>query len=218
MLALKREHRTEELLIEGYNYEQISAVIGVTPARICQYAKQIRERWRKENADKSRYLRDEAVKKHEFAGHRALDSYRVSKQKQEQVVTNHVLRRCEECKGTGMRNGDEDCKEWCPECGGEGKVMEETVTRTVKGQAGDSSFLREYRANVEAISKLEGLYPDRDKPGGDLHLHQHLHQKIDLSRLTPEDVLGFRRGLRRLECDRGGDGVLDAGSEEVGGR
>ena len=69
-----------------------------------------------------------------------------SRQDATEITTQYVPRRCRDCKGTGTigtapANGSKAKPKACPACKGEGTVTVEVVTKKVKGQAGDSSFL-----------------------------------------------------------------------------
>lgn len=76
--------------------------------------------------------------------------------------------------------------------------MTEVVTRKVKGQAGDSSFLNVYQRGITEMAKLEGLYEKREViPTGDPQPQLHLHAAIGNFEVgtIPTEVLLEARGL-----------------------
>jgi len=72
-----------------------------------------------------------------------------SKENKEEIRTEYQKRKCQDCQGTGIEDGEEDGEEWCVRCEGKGEYIEEVVTTKVTGQAGDVSFLKERRECIK---------------------------------------------------------------------
>ena len=87
----------------------------------------------------------------------------------------------------------------CKACKGEGTVLVEVVTKKVKGQAGDASFLREFRENMTAAAKLKGLFPkERAMPPLQLNADNlYIHGGIDYTKADPKTILKFKTGAAR---------------------
>jgi len=95
--------------------------------------------------------------------------------------------------------GEEE--KWCKVCNGDGVVLQEVVTRTVKGQAGDSSLLRVASDCFKEAAKIQGLYPEK----GEKHEHVHFHQDQNAFAEAPSDLLvDALSAIRRLEASVNG--------------
>ena len=197
--AEERTARVEEMLLQGHAYSHIAGRLGISKGSVANHARKIEQRYREENAAKLGPMRDRQIKRLEYAMQKAIESYFRSRQDVIQLTTTYTPRACRACRGTGMKPGSD---RWCEDCSGDGTTMEEVVTRTVRGQAGDSSFLREYRECVRELSRLLGLNPPK-KPRrvaveGKV-VHAHLHGgRIDLSGASSETVLEAKAALDKL--------------------
>ena len=108
-----------------YTQEQLAARHGVTPPLVSQYIKEAME---------LRHKQDGKWMKNQFKlmEHRLMDlyaqtlnSYELSKQPHRETHVKYVKVRCPACQGTGWEDGDEDTEEWCDNCGGDGRIVEE---------------------------------------------------------------------------------------------
>lgn len=77
--------------------------------------------------------------------------------------------------------------------------MTETVTRRIKGQAGDPQFLTVYQRSVAEISRLENLYKLPKARQSDSAISVEIRGSIDLSKLSPEKLLQAKQVLARLQ-------------------
>lgn len=212
----KRLVKVNEMLLHGYtNQEQMAAAIGVSPRVMSYYIKEIREGWDQERKKRGYDGLAICIKKMELLQQLSLNSFESSKQNEETIMTTITPQRCTVCN-----DGMVSETEWCKICNGEGEIMVETVTRKVRGQAGDSSFLKEFRESVKECAKLLGLYPTKkpiELPKPDTHLHAHIHQNgtSSLSGADPEALLDAREALLRLKQSIESNKAIDVESKEV---
>ena len=128
----------------------------------------------------------------------ATNAWERSKQNREEIRTEYLKKECKECKGTGMKDGDEDTEEWCWLCDGIGWTKEEVVTRKVSGQAGDQAFLKERRECIKTKMYLLGYKPV-DK-GGRPRKNVHLHNtSINVTNIDSKEVMDALVGLSVLK-------------------
>jgi len=109
---------------------------------------------------------------------------------------------------------------WCPTCKGDGTVMAEVVTRKVKGRAGDSSFLKEFRMSIQEVCKLEGLYPATEVKGKvqiDSRMEQVITSRIDFDNVPNDILLEMREMNERLKLYQRPPKMLTVESEPVNG-
>ncbi len=163
-----RVRRAEGLMLEGFSKSDIALTLGVSWGTVAKYEKQIDERRQREcpeeYEEKRRMLvamQMELVRKLNVGWHR-------SERNEETIVTKHEVEPCPACNGGGFVG-----KKWCPACGGDGELMVEVVTRTVKGQCGDPAYLVAAREGLKEVAKLLGVPVKLPKKEGDLHLELH---------------------------------------------
>lgn len=198
--ARKRRQRVRDYLLRGItSCAEISVALGIRQETIANDLHFIFESWMTQDIRATRKKRAYRVKQLEFAAHKAILSFERSRQDQEEYQTVATPVPCPECRGTGSVGPEGE--EWCSTCDGSGRVLNEVVTHRVKGQAGDSSFLRTYIDSIKEIAKLEVLYPRTSaKPvrvEGKV-LHAHVHGGIDFSKVSAEAILEAKRAHARL--------------------
>jgi RecJ-like exonuclease len=152
----------------------------------------------------------------------AWNSYEISKQNQEETITNYLPRPCRACDD-GKVAGTDD---WCAVCGGTGSVVVENVTRKVKGQAGDSSFLREFRENVKDMIRLEGLYEimmenikgkenPPPPPPAQYNTFIQADKFFDVSKMSSETLLKAKMLLEDMRTVKASDDfIIDVGDDK----
>lgn len=215
--VLQRRNRVRRDVLGGLQSQgQLAVRYGVSQATISKDIKEILKELREE----SQYIGPKQVY---IAEQRLLDvyskasnSYELSKKPEEQINTKYVRVKCRSCNGTGFELDDkkEETEKWCEVCQGKGKVIEEVVTRTVKGQAGDSSFLITMLQTIREWNKMHGNYPSKAEQHQHLHLHQGQDQSsVDLSTVSSENLLDAVRVMKRLR-DESKTNVIDVTPEE----
>ena len=132
---------------------------------------------------------------------KAVVGFERSKKDDEKVRTSYERKDCPDCRGTGMEGGNEDSEEWCGRCEGMGKIVDEVVMREVKGQAGDSSFLRVMLDVQREIARLKGLHPQGAKEAAMVRINMASQTQIqipgvDLSKVSDEKLLEVLRLLQ----------------------
>jgi len=186
-----RRQQVEEMILAGVtNQHQMAARLGVVDSTICNDVKWILKNWLDIDSKNAQYNRAKRVKQHEAGAFEALQAYKRSCDNAEEVRTTTSRQRCPDCRGTGMVG---ETEEWCSNCNGEGEVDVEVINKSVKGQAGDSAHLREYRENIKECARLEGLHhhtvvppaPNIQIGGQALHVHADGNKYKDV----PENVL-----------------------------
>jgi len=213
-----RRRRVRDIILRGGAYTQgdIARRLGVSDKTISQDIRWIWKQWEEEDAAWSKVAKQKRIRQLEISAQEAMDSFERSKENQEEVTTTYHPRTCKACKGSGMVEGTE---KWCPECGGEGKVLSEVVTRKVKGSPGDVGYLRAFNEAVREMSRLEDHYnyagvgrPRNEVVEKHLHLHQH---KLDLSGVSSEVLLEAKGAMERLREAAGANGkVITVESKE----
>ncbi len=144
-----RMDRTEELLLEGCRISQIAVALGLSYATVLSYVNEIAERRRAENPEEYEETRRLLVAQHQEVIRRAYVEFHRSMQGTETVTTRYEMESCPACKGGGF-----DGTKWCKACGGDGELMTEVVTRSVKGQCGDQAYLTVVREGLKEIARL----------------------------------------------------------------
>ncbi len=194
--ARQRREQVEKLWLEGvFSQRRIATELGASVKTVEKDLKHIHDTWAREDIRKSSVRRAQFVRRMEMAGRLALESFEVSKQQAEETTTQSIPRRCRDCKGAEKVNGS---RTKCPACSGKGTVTVEVVTKRVKGQAGDPSFLKVYKDCMTEIARVKGLYP-KEKPGGPALFGNGAKVAIvggvDYSKVSPESVLQARQAL-----------------------
>ena len=152
-LRRKRVARCEQLILQGCTkLSDLSVVLGVSRPTVSKYIKLIEERWLESGPQSAELKRARAIGRLDQVAFAALQGFARSQENEETVSTQHKQVSCKNCNGTGA-DGE------CEVCEGVGHSIQETQMRTVKGKAGDSSFLQVARQCFSDISKLEGTAP-----------------------------------------------------------
>lgn len=198
----KRRREVERALVEGgcrstAEREEMGARWGVGRTTIDADVRAVLARWEFQDRRYSDKLRLARRKELEHIRKLAAESYWRSRQDEIEITTEMVLAACSVCSGSGLAAGD-----FCPACDGNGEVMVEKVRKRVRGQAGDSSFLKVMGWTVVEQAKLEGLHVERKEvevSGQVEHLHAHASiTREDLARLTDDQLLELEAAQRRI--------------------
>jgi len=144
--------RIEALLIRGMtNIPDLARSFNVSQNTMRKWINEIEEDWRESariNSDSRRELR---IKQLENIAFLAVDSFHRSRKDSESYSIK--TEPCPECGG--MSTDDEGGH--CMECNGSGTKKTETLS--VKGSAGDATFLKTAKDVIVEISRIEGSYP-----------------------------------------------------------
>ena len=127
----------------------------------------------------------------------ATNAWERSKQSKEEIRIEYHKRKCNDCNGTGMEDGDDNSEHWCVVCNGDGYKVEEQVTKKVTGQAGDPRFLQERRECTKTKCYLLGLKPV-DKGGRPKYKQVHT-TTINVESIKTEVVIKALLGLDTLK-------------------
>src|SRR3972149_6123985 len=154
MAIRQRRQRVRDMLLRNVPICEMAVRLGRVRPLISQDVKWIFDQWMRYDVRTTRKRAAKRVKQYEFAANQAMTAFERSQQNEETIRTSIVPRLCDDCKGTGFADGNE---QWCDACEGIGKINVETVVRCVRGQAGDSSHLRAYIEAVKEAARIEGL-------------------------------------------------------------
>lgn len=204
MFYLDRERRMRRMILEGLPRMEIRAVLGITCFQYERHRNRILKRWESDEAGASKRHLQHRVRQHEHAAHMCWQSFLRSQQKAETITTQIVTEKCPDCKGT-KHNKKTDS--YCVLCTGTGKVKTEHVTRKIVGQAGDSSFMKEFRENVKAAAALENLRIPKEVhhnvTGQIGHTHQSLISEDNRFKdAPPELILEMMSVMAKIEASK----------------
>ncbi len=121
-----------------------------------------------------------------------------SKESKEEVRIEYQKRKCKDCDGTGMEDGNKDTNVWCVICKGDGYIIEEVVTRKVTGQAGDPRFLQERRECIKMKCYLLGLKPE-NKGGRPPYKEISHDTTINVVGIETDQIIAALQGLHVLK-------------------
>lgn len=207
--ALQRRKRRQEIerrLCEGgmmsmADRREFAARWGVSVSQITADVGKIIRRWKFADEKHSENLRLVRRRELERVRQLAAESYWRSRQDEIEITTEMTTEPCEDCSGTGI---DLEADDFCERCDGNGERLVEKVRKKIKGQAGDSSFLKIMGWTVVEQARLEGLHVDRktlEVRGQVDHKHLHAHATItkeDLARLSDDQLLELEAAQRRV--------------------
>jgi len=205
--------RIEELWLSGCSSTMIAGTLGKSLGYISQMQDQIRKRWRMEvEAGNLDDIRHRLINVHWGTVRDSTVGYQRSQQNAETIRTEYEKVKCEACKEGMLEDGS-----WCELCGGEGEKIVENQVRTVKGQAGDSSFLMQRSIAAKEIARLHGIDKKNgksDPPNTVINQAVILNVdgvKVDVGRMSGEDRLQL---LALLERNKGNGEALDVDFEK----
>ncbi len=181
------------------NIDDLAKRHGCSRTAIENALQYVLEQLRTTNLAETRIQQNLALKRLEHTFQLATDGYMRSREDEVEVRTEYKKERCPDCRGTGFKSGNKGEGPWCEACEGKGKIDVETVTRRVKGKAGDPTFLRIRNDSVRSIAKLQGIYEDeRRQPAvaPQVFIQQNT---IDLSRIPSDVILEAKRGWLALQ-------------------
>jgi len=162
----------------------------VTQTTIATDVKAIEHLWLQYDIRTTKWKRSKRVKQLERIARESINAFEKSQQNVEEISTVYTPKPCPDCKGTGFANEID----WCVACEGKGTVMTEVVTKKVKGQAGDSSFLRVFNECIKEIAKLEGLVVKEPLVVKGQITHQHVSTlNINWDRVPNDALLEAKR-------------------------
>lgn len=196
MLERRRAVRTD-LLNGVVNRADLAARHGVSVPTISIDIKEILYAMRRQYEEEGRFESEFIQEKLNHVYQKATKAFERSQQEAEKIRTEYVKRRCPDCNGTGMEGGDEDSEEWCERCEGGGIVVDEVVTREVRGQSGDANFLRVQIDCLKELSKLKGVYPiTKREEKGIVNMNVIQIPGVDLSQVPSEKLLEAMKVLQ----------------------
>ena len=151
--------KVEKFYLNGItNQVEIANALGVTPACISQWTKEIQQEWLK--VDQENVVAQRALRSRQFdnIAQMALTSFERSCQHEEELTTTEKY--CVKCGGECIvKVTDEKTKEskWarCPTCNGRGKEVIEVTKR--KSRPGNPIFLSVATAALRESCKVIGL-------------------------------------------------------------
>ena len=189
---IRRKNGVRRDILNGItNYEELARRNGVAYGTIGTYIREIAAEMEIEDQDTFEMMVSLQERRLLTVFSTAHRSFLRSQQNAEQLTTVSKRFRCARCGGLGktLKTSDNGRKQkvTCPRCKGTGKVRVDTVTKVIKGQSGDASFLRVQVDCVREINRIRGLLA-KEKREGSKHLHIHQQAKTDLSKV-PDDVL-----------------------------
>jgi len=211
----KRRLKVESMILRGVtNRTSMAVALGVNPQTIANDIEAIGSGWLENDIRRMSNRRTYRVKQLMFTAQAAWASYERSKQDSEEVTTVYIPRQCPTCKG---KTADPVTNQPCDSCNGTGKIMTENVTRKIKGQPGDSTFLQVFKSCVIEAAKLENLYrtltPNVPVPAANVNVQIN---NTDLSQLTPETLLRIKQAMRQVDELFVSNGkVVDLVSQEI---
>lgn len=193
----KRRQRVRDMLERGFtNQSEIATRLGVTQTTIASDVKAIENLWLQYDIRTTKWKRSKRVKQFERTAREAMAAFERSQQNAEEITTIYTPQKCPDCNGSGFAA---DEIEWCEMCKGTGKVTAEVVTRKVKGQAGDSSFLKAFNDSIKEIVKIEGLIPKESLVVKGAITHEYVNTlSIDWSKVPDEALLEVKRIWARI--------------------
>ncbi len=122
----------------------------------------------------------------------ATNAWERSKESKEETRTVNQLKKCDDCKGTGIIG-----KKQCNLCKGDGFHIEEVTTRTVIGEAGDPAFLKERRECMRLKCYILGISV---KPNNTRRPKEQPHNtKINVINITSNEVIEAMVSLHALK-------------------
>ncbi len=212
-----RLRRMREMYLRGItNRQEIAAAFNISQPMVCQDWKLIQKQWDEEDEKITKRKRRTAV-------NRILDVYREarlgfdrSRKMAQEVHYRERKEQCVACRGTGMKDADEDSGEWCKNCEGEGSVQIGVTTTIHKGQAGDPAFLRVAQSCINEIARLEGLHKTVKKTdastlsGRVLHVHAGADHS-DYLKASTDSIIGAMTAIEklRIEAAKADGSVID---------
>jgi len=183
---IERRRKVRDDYLNGiWSQQELAIRHGVTIGTICTDLAVIRPELKIADPEEAKIHKDMQERRLNNILANAVSGYQRSRQDAEEITIAYERRKCRSCNGTGWQDANEESGEWCENCNGDGERVVEVMTRRVKGQAGDSSFLRTQLEVVKEINRINGNYPERTKKVE----HKHVHAQIDLSRASSEDLL-----------------------------
>ena len=202
-LIATRERRLKirKLMLSGItNVRDLAIRFGVSQTQIIQDMKWVRKQWAIEDARLFRNDSDRRLMRIQMLMDvitKAADSFERSKQNAEKVTTHTKKAVCSECRGQGKVKSKGSSKAVkCTECKGAGNIDITVETREIKGQAGDSSFLKVVRDCITEINKMEGLQVVNHKVQGSIE-HDHQHQHVHAHLVVPVQELNLPLSTRK---------------------
>ena len=209
-----RRRRVTKAILErpGITQRELAAKEGVKQNTISGDIKVIMDEW--VNTDVRRTKVKVAYLSHQLLHliSESYQSYLRSRQDEEEVTTRIEPHPCRDCKSTGKIN-DKECKR----CEGTGKMNEEIVTRRIKGQAGDATFIRVCLDAWKEWGRINGCRvaaqaPLTLKKSQEIHIHGGTGSGgVDWSKVPADTLLKMKKVLEEAKRLN----VLDVESEET---
>lgn len=156
----KRLGALQKKLLSGCtNESELAVAFNVHPATIRNWVEKLKGRWSERLINDVEGKRTFRVEQMQHIGFLALSAFEKSQKKAVEYTTQERI--CTDCNGEGEVEEKPNTFEKCLKCKGEGTLTTETTK--IKGQAGDSSFLRVAKECFLEAAKLEGVAAPDDK-------------------------------------------------------
>lgn len=156
----RRRLRIAEMMLRGQVCRtEMAAAFGVTPQTISIDIATIREQWLNETREEMTSKADQRIRQIQAIAALSLESYERSRKDEIEIVTAEKPCDNPQCVHglVKYKLNDKELNRECDRCLGTSVVT--VTTRKVRGQAGDSSFLRVAKDCFVECARLEGLYP-----------------------------------------------------------
>jgi len=195
----QRLRMLEEAYLNGTRKPaELAARFGVGVPTIQKYIREMKNGWKEDTTEEQR---QELIERQWNLHKLSLQSYERSRKDEQTTTTTYKPVSCEQCAGTGFEDEEHNTTP-CAGCEGTGKrSVEETQTK-VKGQAGDASFLKEARQNLQELAKLMGMDVKQVNIKGQVnHAHIHATPQDLFPGATDDDIIAAKKAMDRLIID-----------------
>lgn len=223
LATARRRRSVERDYIAGLvSITDLAVRYGVSISTISNDLKAIFYSWKEQEEEQLEELRKPIDRTHAV---RALtevwrlagQGFKRSQQNKEQITTEYKQVECEDCKGTGWKDGDENSGEWCPTCDGDKTKTVEQVTVKRTGQAGDPAFLRVGVDAIREVARLKALYPEKPA-GGNNQIDLNVYNlSVDPNDTDPDDIFQAKMLVARMGKAGAKRAIIDARSESSEG-
>lgn len=202
LAGLKMRSRVRKMLVDSVPYYQIKIALKLSTKSFNRYKEQVCKSWEENEIVDSSKARVRRIAQLENIAQKAAMAWEDSKKNSVETTTTLKLQVCPECKGKKEdKNGIE-----CPLCDGVGEIKVEIVTQKVKGKVGDAAFLKEQRASVEMMAKLEGLSAPQKiehlMKGSITHEHKTISDDNQYKDADPDKILKLIAVQEEIEDDK----------------
>ena len=118
----------------------------------------------------------------------SVNGFERSQRNAEKIKTTYEIRPCIKCGSSGTIINNDGEEQQCNKCNGEKEVVVEIVTREVKGQSGDPTFLKVQLDCLKEIARLKGLYLASRRDTININIGASI-PGVDLSKVSNNNIL-----------------------------